>query len=169
MLHMQAHGHLPKMTSLEEVLKSTPRMEPKLIGYDETPVEITSFDPTVYDGTVVDSFKNNHGSKSSATRSAPRIISLSDQLHCPDKAAQQYLTETTVESSFCTDLKTIGTGYMTNALESSYTCYSLSGNFLSGETNKSATSHVHEICAANCWKPPLFECCNAEGPGHLML
>ncbi|XP_039004872.1 ribonuclease 3-like protein 1 [Hibiscus syriacus] len=30
-----------------------------------------------------------------------------------------------------------------------------------------ARSQLHEICAINCWKPPLFECCKEEGPSHL--
>lgn len=31
----------PKSKTLEEVLKSTFKMEPKLIGYDETPIDVT--------------------------------------------------------------------------------------------------------------------------------
>ncbi|KDP42001.1 hypothetical protein JCGZ_27019 [Jatropha curcas] len=39
-----------------------------------------------------------------------------------------------------------------------------------GEASKvSPKSQLHEICAANNWKPPLFECCKDEGPCHLRL
>ncbi|KAL0462724.1 UNVERIFIED_CONTAM: Dicer-like protein 4 [Sesamum latifolium] len=31
----------------------------------------------------------------------------------------------------------------------------------------SAKSHLYEICAANCWKPPLFECWKETGPSHI--
>ncbi|KAK9060685.1 hypothetical protein SSX86_021391 [Deinandra increscens subsp. villosa] len=31
----------------------------------------------------------------------------------------------------------------------------------------SAKSHLYEICAINCWKPPLFECFQETGPAHL--
>ncbi|KAJ0008242.1 hypothetical protein Pint_30279 [Pistacia integerrima] len=33
----------------------------------------------------------------------------------------------------------------------------------------SAKSQLHEVCAVNNWKPPLFECCKEEGPDHLKL
>lgn len=29
-----------------------------------------------------------------------------------------------------------------------------------------ARSTLYEICAANHWKPPVFECCKEEGPSH---
>ncbi|KAJ7962785.1 Dicer-like protein 4-like [Quillaja saponaria] len=32
-----------------------------------------------------------------------------------------------------------------------------------------ARSHLYEICAANNWKPPLFECCKEEGPCHARM
>ncbi|XP_045804311.1 ribonuclease 3-like protein 1 [Trifolium pratense] len=30
-------------------------------------------------------------------------------------------------------------------------------------------SKLHEICAANHWKPPVFECCKEEGPCHCIM
>jgi endoribonuclease Dicer len=36
-----------------------------------------------------------------------------------------------------------------------------------GPSSKTAKSLLHETCVANCWKPPHFECCEEEGPGHL--
>ncbi|XP_022714756.1 ribonuclease 3-like protein 1 [Durio zibethinus] len=33
----------------------------------------------------------------------------------------------------------------------------------------SAKSQLHEICAANNWKLPLYECCKEEGPSHMKL
>ncbi|CAK9169748.1 unnamed protein product [Ilex paraguariensis] len=30
-------------------------------------------------------------------------------------------------------------------------------------------SKLHEICAANHWNPPIFDCCKEEGPRHLKL
>ncbi|XP_021298171.1 ribonuclease 3-like protein 1 [Herrania umbratica] len=33
----------------------------------------------------------------------------------------------------------------------------------------SAKSELHEICAANNWKLPLYECCKEEGPSHMKL
>ncbi|CAE6112025.1 unnamed protein product [Arabidopsis arenosa] len=34
-------------------------------------------------------------------------------------------------------------------------------------SSKPAKSLLNETCVANCWKPPHFECCEEEGPGHL--
>ncbi|GMI75218.1 RNAse THREE-like protein 1 [Hibiscus trionum] len=33
----------------------------------------------------------------------------------------------------------------------------------------SAKLQLHEICAANNWKHPLYECCKEEGPCHMKL
>jgi len=38
---VQAQGWKAKSKTLEEVLESTSKMEPKLIGYDETPIDVT--------------------------------------------------------------------------------------------------------------------------------
>ncbi|KAK4269456.1 hypothetical protein QN277_022610 [Acacia crassicarpa] len=35
-----------------------------------------------------------------------------------------------------------------------------------GMKQGSARSNLYEICAANHWKPPVFECCQEEGPSH---
>lgn len=41
---MQSRGYQPKAKSLEEVLRSCEKMEAKLIGFDETPIEVISPD-----------------------------------------------------------------------------------------------------------------------------
>ncbi|XVF24692.1 hypothetical protein REPUB_Repub13aG0149200 [Reevesia pubescens] len=33
----------------------------------------------------------------------------------------------------------------------------------------SAKSKLHDICATNNWKLPLYECCKEEGPSHMKL
>lgn len=40
-IYVQAQGLKPKTKTLEEVLKSTFKKKPKLIGYDETPIDVT--------------------------------------------------------------------------------------------------------------------------------
>lgn len=40
-MNVQAQGWKAKSKTLEEVLESTSKMEPKLIGYDETPIDVT--------------------------------------------------------------------------------------------------------------------------------
>ncbi|XP_012844161.1 PREDICTED: dicer-like protein 4 isoform X2 [Erythranthe guttata] len=35
------------------------------------------------------------------------------------------------------------------------------------QSNVSAKSCLYELCAANCWKPPVFECFKETGPEHI--
>ncbi|XP_017423972.1 ribonuclease 3-like protein 1 isoform X2 [Vigna angularis] len=35
-----------------------------------------------------------------------------------------------------------------------------------GMKKGTARSNLYEICVANHWKPPIFECCKEEGPSH---
>ncbi|XP_054780011.1 ribonuclease 3-like protein 1 [Prosopis cineraria] len=35
-----------------------------------------------------------------------------------------------------------------------------------GMKQGSARSNLYEVCAANHWKPPAFDCCKEEGPSH---
>lgn len=42
-------------------------------------------------------------------------------------------------------------------------------DFEGDQSNKSAKSELFEICAGNCWSPPLFVCCKEEGPCHLRM
>ncbi|KAL0415401.1 UNVERIFIED_CONTAM: Ribonuclease 3-like protein 1 [Sesamum latifolium] len=34
---------------------------------------------------------------------------------------------------------------------------------------RSAKADLHELCAQEHWKQPVFECCNEEGPDHNKL
>ncbi|KAL0307821.1 UNVERIFIED_CONTAM: Dicer-like protein 4 [Sesamum calycinum] len=45
--------------------------------------------------------------------------------------------------------------------------YALSETSTSASPTVSAKSRLYEICAANCWKPPLFECWKETGPSHI--
>ncbi|CAJ1955011.1 unnamed protein product [Sphenostylis stenocarpa] len=35
-----------------------------------------------------------------------------------------------------------------------------------GMKKGTARSNLYEICGANHWKTPIFECCKVEGPSH---
>jgi hypothetical protein len=41
-MDVQAHGLIPKSKKLEEVLKSSSKMEAKLIGYNEPPIDVNT-------------------------------------------------------------------------------------------------------------------------------
>lgn len=56
---VQSKGWKPKSKSLEEVLKSTLKAEGKLLGYDETPIDVTEaaiIEPIMVEGDQCSSF-----------------------------------------------------------------------------------------------------------------
>ncbi|XP_047307514.1 dicer-like protein 4 [Impatiens glandulifera] len=105
---LKAKGYTCKSQSLEEILKSSDKMEPRLIGNDEAPMDVTSSDEF-----PIDNLKLEEVSK---------IIKSGHKEQQPSPSAALH--------------------------------------------NKSATSILYEICSANTWKPPSFECINESGPGH---
>lgn len=64
LLELQAQGNIPKTKSLEEVLKSSSEMEAKLIGYDETPIDVVLPDVIGFDKlNVQEPCRRNFNSK----------------------------------------------------------------------------------------------------------
>lgn len=61
---LQEHGFKTKSKSLEEVLKSTHKMEAKLIGYDETPTHVSAPYATGLDNLKVQDFFKGGASSS---------------------------------------------------------------------------------------------------------
>lgn len=63
-MELQAQGNIPKTKSLEEVLKSSNEMEAKLIGYDETPIDVVLPDVIGFDKlNVQEPSRRNFNSK----------------------------------------------------------------------------------------------------------
>lgn len=93
---LQDHGYKPKSKSLEEILKLTHKMEAKLIGYNETPTDVTAPYATELDNLKVqDSNKSgassskvhplgvqSHTSEDTKIKSIKKISSLPDPLEC---------------------------------------------------------------------------------------
>ena len=81
---LQAQGYKPK-SSLEEVLKSSCKMEAKLIGYDETPIDVTTPDAIGFEKLKVqppfgsDFEPPIHLLNGTSNNSSPCIIALSKQ------------------------------------------------------------------------------------------
>lgn len=53
---MQAKGYIPKSKTLEEVLKSSCKMEAKLIGYNEPPIDVNTPDAIGFEKLTVQPF-----------------------------------------------------------------------------------------------------------------
>lgn len=81
---LQAQGYKPK-SSLEEVLKSSCKREAKLIGYDETPVDVTTPHDIgleklmVQPPSATDFEPQIHPLSGTSNNSSPSIIPLSKQ------------------------------------------------------------------------------------------
>ncbi|GMN72793.1 hypothetical protein TIFTF001_055280 [Ficus carica] len=56
-----------------------------------------------------------------------------------------------------------------NLLQKSSSSQSQSQKSSSSSDTATARSRLYEVCTANGWKRPSFECCNAEGPDHQKL
>ncbi|XP_022134940.1 dicer-like protein 4 isoform X2 [Momordica charantia] len=150
---LKAQGLIPEVNSLEEILKSSRKMEPKLIGYDET--------PSVTMDQADNGFGTIKGLESSGADLDPfvhsevgnahpaRITRISKMLVSSSGAAQEQL-----DPSLAFD------GH-----DSPTDVQSSSGRLCKA----TARSRLYEICAANHWSPPSFDCMNEEGPSHLKM
>ncbi|KAL9326120.1 hypothetical protein ACSQ67_006765 [Phaseolus vulgaris] len=134
----KAQGWKAKSKTLEEVLESTSKMEPKLIGYDETPIDVTDTNTAKHIMVTADLY----------SKSNPEILIQDTAEICSPcvKPVGQRLQSST-------------RGKLSEIFENH--C----GSDSSGAGT--ARSRLYELCASYCWKPPSFECCKEEGPDHL--
>nr|AUH15440.1 dicer-like 4 protein [Dimocarpus longan] len=149
---LKAEGYVLKSKSLEDVLKSSRKMEARLIGFDETPVDVV--DPGFTDFgnlKVTESFGGSssdsdmHSDSEATSNSSPRFTFVNRRPSFPFK---DIIGQPRKATAAPTDIEAPTSG---------------------GSHNRTARAHLYEICAANCWKPPVFECCAEEGPSHLKL
>ncbi|XP_045827560.1 dicer-like protein 4 isoform X3 [Trifolium pratense] len=137
---LKAQGLKLKSKTLEDVLKSTFKTEPKLIGYDETPIDVT-------DTTTIGQEMVNGDLCNNSYPEIFRIREVSDaSSSCVKSVAQRFQSSPKEKLSETSRNRDFG-------IDSSKT-----GN---------ARSRLYELCAAYCWKSPSFECCKEEGPAHL--
>ncbi|KAJ6794191.1 endoribonuclease Dicer-like protein 4-like isoform X1 [Iris pallida] len=164
---LKALGFNHKCKTLEEILRSTRKNVPKLIGFDEEPIEI--------EGCNDDS------------------IPL-DKLRVQEVAVMQSQMCLVAGSTTSSDTNpkqssVIPSGLVQRWAESSKTCninkeehepvrsHQVGTNGLTENgchqekkgalNNKSAKSQLFEICALNYWSHPSFVCCKDEGPSHV--
>ncbi|XP_063950515.1 dicer-like protein 4 isoform X1 [Daucus carota subsp. sativus] len=176
-------GYKPKSKSLEEVLKSTHKVEAKLIGYDETPIDVnaqyaiarnekiptdvsspyaaicsneTATNVRSPNAAVLDNLKVQDSRTSGASSSNVHSLGVE-----PHRSGGINIQPIMPMSSLCDTRKCQPT-----VKKYSDSCYSESQT-PGLSMKKSAKSLLFEICAANCWKPPVFVCCKETGASHL--
>ncbi|XP_068345228.1 dicer-like protein 4 [Pyrus communis] len=145
---LKAQGNIPMTNSLEEVLKSSSEMEAKLIGYDETPIDVVLLDASGFDnlnvqevsrrnfnsqGHPINQERNGHSSCRKPVRQSPSSSGAVKMR--PNKTRENSKNDANSQSG--------------------------------GTHTATSRSRLYEVCAANYWETPLFECCNEEGPSHL--
>ncbi|KAM6579905.1 hypothetical protein CsatA_003679 [Cannabis sativa] len=144
---LKAQGIISKSRSLEKVLQSSSKKEAKLIGYDEIPIDVTP---------STDSVKADN-----LTIEEPVIYKFVSE----DRSNNELKTNSICKSPNKKFPLINGQASKTDDLD---TDSQTSGGSQS-EKAATARSRLYEVCAANSWKPPSFECCKDEGPGHLKL
>ncbi|XP_031381749.1 LOW QUALITY PROTEIN: dicer-like protein 4 [Punica granatum] len=139
-LQLKAKGYLRKVKSLEEVLRTCEKMEARLIGFDETPIQVIS--PIYIEAETSNNRQFSNENKRPKKESVPKGTGPRKPLV---KQQQQQTNELLLS-------KPVADPQAPDGL-----------------AKKSARSRLFEICAANCWKPPTFDCCKEDGPGHLKM
>lgn len=142
---LKAQGVVLKSNSLEKDLKSSSKMEAKLIGYDEGPIDVAPPPDHV-------EFKNLTLVEPSVSKFVTKVRSTNKPMNgsCKPETRRQPQTNREIIRNTDSDIETQTTD-------------------IPQPDTTTARSRLYEICTANCWKPPSFECCNEEGPGHLKL
>ena len=142
-LDVQAQDYKLKSESLEEVLKSTRKMKAKLIGYDEAPIDVT--------GPVAIPLEKLELQKPSRSRCNLKVHPIIED---PKKI-------------FSSSIRSIRKPQPAVEAWGPQSIASTECNLLGGSSKKPARSRLYEVCAANGWKLPTFECCDETGPSHL--
>ncbi|KZV28379.1 dicer-like protein 4 [Dorcoceras hygrometricum] len=153
-----AQGYRSKSKSLEEVLSKCEKREAKLIGYEETsPVEfVKSGKMKIQESPLGDRDVKLSPLSEASTSKCDIVSSPLRQTSNLNTTSELHVTQIihnnggNVESPpSCLNNNSVldpqGTGSICNGV---------------------AKSGLYEMCAANCWKPPVFECCNETGPSH---
>ncbi|KAJ9557988.1 hypothetical protein OSB04_012602 [Centaurea solstitialis] len=142
-------GFKTKVKSLEEILKLSQQMEAKLIGYDENPTDIDVSCVDLTEDLDLNAVRNTSREVHSRPVNSARSGSCIQRMVQPTAEVCSPSSDTSDRNS---------------QSSAAYMLTEISGG---GLRKSSAKSHLYEICAINCWKPPLFECFEEMGPAHL--
>ncbi|XP_062078299.1 dicer-like protein 4 isoform X2 [Humulus lupulus] len=142
---LRAQGVISKSRSLEKVLESSSKKEAKLIGYDEVPTDVTpSTDSVKFDNLIIEE---------------PVIFKFVTE----DRSTNELKNNSICKAPTKKHPLSNGQASKIDDLDSD----SQTSGGSQSETTITAKSRLYEVCTANSWKPPQFECCKEEGPGHL--
>lgn len=174
---MQAKGYKMKSASLEEILAKSEVREAKLIGYDETPYSPTGESgglDLLEDSDRISDLKVYHIKSNLPSRTMELPLHCNSPEICHTRPTRSSICRNgsplTTNPSNGTSIGSNGKGTCEVSDSSIFKFYHilLLKLILSGAPpNVSEKSRLYELCTANCWKPPVFECCQEMGPSHL--
>uniref|UniRef100_A0A2P2K9Q1 Dicer-like protein 4 isoform X1 n=1 Tax=Rhizophora mucronata TaxID=61149 RepID=A0A2P2K9Q1_RHIMU len=144
---LKDRGYTLKSGHLEEILRSSRKMEPKLIGYDECLIDVTVDVPQPDNLMVQGHSGRNLDPKTSSINqmnNMHRSCFESEQPSFPSELIQGQPSDTVADPRSDRDSQNTGQAVCV-----------------------SARSRLYEICTANRWRAPFFECCHEEGESHL--
>lgn len=109
---LQDQGYILKSNTLEEVLRSSQKMEAKLIGYDENLIDVSIPDAIGLENLKVCNAKIHSTSKMRDARPA-RLVAVSEQLPSSLDMTGGLPSETIADHRSNTDSQTIGLSWIT--------------------------------------------------------
>ncbi|XP_073150113.1 dicer-like protein 4 isoform X2 [Henckelia pumila] len=157
---LKAQGYRSKSKSLEEVIRKCEKREAKLIGYDETSSSslesVKSGKVNIQESPRIDCDVKLYPLSEASTSKYDIVSRPLRQTSYRHTASELHVTQIIHNNGFNvespasqlnidSEVDQQGTGSICNGM---------------------ARSCLYEMCAANCWKPPIFECCNETGPSH---
>ncbi|KAI3446800.1 hypothetical protein Pfo_003465 [Paulownia fortunei] len=155
---LKAQGYKSKSTSLEEVLRESEKREAKLIGYDETPSCETakSGGLKVLENSQSDWDAKVYPLNEIPTSDCHTVSRPIRELPFPVESSEFRVAQPIHSKGCKIDSPAI---HLNNDSDPT-------PQGAGAPCTVSAKSRLYEICAANCWKPPIFDCWKETGPSH---
>lgn len=153
---LKSQGYAPKSKTLEEVLKAMEKEEPRLIGYNETPIDVTIPNTTEFENFKLDEPSSSFNLETPSFRKRTKINTVSPSnsgVRLPPSSPLKRADGDAAEGDSSNSSEDANSG--------------ITPSCPGGSSKGTAKSRLYELCASNCWKPPSFECIEEEGPSHL--
>ncbi|XP_073044161.1 dicer-like protein 4 isoform X1 [Primulina eburnea] len=155
---LKAQGYRTKSKSLEEVLRKCGKREAKLIGYDETSSleSVKSGKLKIQESPRSDCDVKLYPLSEASTSKCDIVTRPLRQTSYRHTASESHVTQT-IHNNGCNVESPAS--HLNNESE-------LDPQGAGSICIGTAKLRLYEMCAANCWKPPIFECCDETGPSH---
>lgn len=186
---LKAQGYQLKTKPLEELLKTLRKREARLVGYDELPLAPASSSALTHvENSSLEDRSNtclnpelksaanlsfaDHTNDSVISELSFASLSLEDRPNGFKRVEPNVNPEPTSVFSFHKKSLKAGSSFVDrreqgHPIEGEICNVDLDAHDSSRKTT--AKLRLNEFCVANCWRPPLYECCKEEGPGHLKM